>query len=244
MSYKFSHFSFAIEKYNTIAWYTKFEFLISIIVIFAQILSLLNLLQTYYFTGIYNVLFALIVSYIVTDFINGFVHMIIDNNTKFTSIVGPFIAAFHVHHYKVKYKEKGALKIYFDESGHKFWLVIYLILLIFAQQFFLLSPNTNLGLVAFGIFSSIAELSHYWCHKQKNNRLIKFLQEHNILLSLQHHRLHHIKDNINYAFLNGVSDPLLNVIARLFYSGYKNSSDVYVAAYFNKLKSQSKDTTL
>jgi hypothetical protein len=176
-----------------------------------------------------------LIAYIATDFINGLVHMIVDNTNHFTSAVGPFIAAFHLHHYKLKYKEAHAFKIYFYESGHKFWLVVYLLLLIFAQKVLPLSPHVNLGLVLLGIFSSIAEVSHYWCHKQKgNHRMITVLQKYNLLLSFQHHRLHHTHDNINYAFLNGMTDPLLNIIARCCYKGYKNHSDKYVQAYFKK----------
>ena len=76
-----------------------------------------------------------------------------------------------------------------------------------------LDANLNLGLVSFGILSSVAELSHYWCDSAKTNAFISFLQKYRILLSLKHHRHHHIQDNRNYAFLNGASDPLLNIIA-------------------------------
>ena len=123
------------------------------------------------------------------------------------------------------------------ESGHKFWLAIYLIILAFMQYFFTINANLNLGFVAFGIFSSIAEISHYWCHNPpRNNVIIAFLQKYRILLSLKHHRIHHTQDNMNYAFLNGVSDPLLNIIARRFFKGYKDRSDRHVATYNERLK--------
>jgi hypothetical protein len=142
-----------------------------------------------------------------------------------------------MHHFKISYTGKHPLKIYFVESGHKFWLGIYLGFLIYAQKFMLINANLNLGLVAFGIFSSLAEVSHYWCHNsQKTSALVSFLQKRGVLLSLKHHRIHHIHDNRNYAFLNGISDPLLNVIARTFYNGYKNYSDKHVAAYIKTLE--------
>ena len=162
MNNKFYQFKTAIEKYNTIAWYPKFECLLSIIVILAQLFSLLNLTQTYQTNSIAGFFLALSIAYIATDFVNGLVHMIVDNNSHFTSIVGPFIAAFHVHHYKLKYKEAPAFKIYLYESGHKFWLVIYLLVLLYAQKVMQLPSNLNLGLVAFGILFSLAEVSHYW----------------------------------------------------------------------------------
>ncbi|NNM59633.1 MAG: hypothetical protein HKM04_07440 [Legionellales bacterium] len=236
MNIKFDQFNSAIEKYNTIPWYTKFETLLSVIVILCQSLSVINLFHTYDLQGYTGFLGALLLAYIATDFVNGLVHMIVDNNSSYTSIFGPFIAAFHVHHYKLRYKDKHSIKIYFYESGHKFWLVIYLLLLVYVQQMMHMSQNLNLGLVFFGIFSSIAELSHYWCHKQKgNNIVITSLQKYHLLLSFKHHRLHHINDNMNYAFLNGMSDPLLNLIARHCYRGYKNQSDLHVTAYFKKI---------
>lgn len=235
MDNKFNQFNYAIEKYNSTSWYTQFENLLSFIVILTQGLTLLHVLQTYSMPNIPSFLATLILAYIATDFINGLVHMMIDNNSHFTSIFGPFIASFHLHHYKLRYKEKHPVKIYFYESGHKFWLVIYLLLLIYAQQNQLLSSNLNLGLVTFGILSSMAELSHYWCHQHTNNNcVIRFLQKYRLLLSLEHHRMHHINDNTHYAFLNGISDPLLNMIARACCRGYKNHSDKYVRAYFAK----------
>jgi len=243
MNNKFHQFSCAIEKYNSIPWYTQFEHFLSVVVILTQGLSLFNVFQTYSIQSIPCFLGTLILAYVATDFINGLVHMIVDNNSHFTSIFGPFIAAFHVHHYQLRYREKHPIKIYFYESGHKFWLVIYLLLLMYAQQRLALPSNLNLGFVTFGILSSIAELSHYWCHQHtKNNRLILCLQKYRLLLSLKHHRLHHINDNTHYAFLNGVSDPLLNVIARACCKGYKNHSDKYLLAYFEKMAQDFKST--
>ena len=149
---KVSEFSSAIEKYNTFSLYTEFETILAIVVVALQALSMINLVQTYHFQGRASLIFVLILAYLVTDFFNGLVHMIVDNNTNYTSKVGPFIAAFHMHHHTLKYKEKHALKIYFTESGHKFWLVIYLILLTSSQKYMTLDSNLNLGLVAFGCF--------------------------------------------------------------------------------------------
>jgi len=237
MNNKCHQFECAIEKYHSIAFYRQFEILLSVIVILTQGLSLFNLIQTYSMPSVPSLLGTLFFAYIATDFFNGLAHMILDNNRHFTSIVGPFIAAFHVHHHQLRYKETHPIKIYFYESGHKFWLVFYLLLLLYAQQKQCLSPNLNLGLVIFGILSSVAELSHYWCHQhRKNNRIVRCLQKYHLLLSFKHHHLHHVKDNTHYAFLNGVSDPVLNIIARICCKGYKNHSDKYVFAYFKKNK--------
>ena len=230
---KVLEYSQAINKYKTNAFYVRFEILISILVIFLQISSVIHCIQAYQFNGVSGLFIALVFSYIAADFFNGIAHMILDNNTGYTSIAGPFIAAFHMHHATLNYKETNPFKLYFYESGHKFWLAIYLLLLCFSQIYFELNNNLNLCFVAFGILSSIAELSHFWCHNlaHKKKGVIKFLQNNYLLLNLKHHRIHHVEDNVNYAFLNGMSDPLLNIIAKGYYGGYKKNSDLHVAAY-------------
>ncbi|MDP1614792.1 MAG: fatty acid desaturase CarF family protein [Methylococcales bacterium] len=229
---KVREFSSAIEQYYAFPEYVAFETFLAIMVVALQLLSVFQVVQSYHFYSGFLLIISMIIAYLATDFFNGLVHMIVDNNTSYTSLAGPFIAAFHMHHFKLKYTEKHPLHIYFTESGHKFWLVVYLVFLNCLQKYVALDPNLNLGLVSFGILSSFAEVSHYWCHNvQKNNPIILFLQKHRILLSLKHHRFHHIRDNVNYAFLNGVSDPLLNIIARKYYTGYKSRSDKHVATY-------------
>ena len=52
-----------------------------------------------------------------------------------------------------------------------------------------------------------------------------------LLLSKRHHARHHRDDNVNYAFLNGLSDPMLNAIARRCSRGYRSTTDLHYAAY-------------
>lgn len=237
---KVREFSLAIEKYNTISFYRKFETLVAILIVTLQIVSIIHVMETYHFHGVLICMELIFMAWLVTDFIGGIAHMIVDNNTNYTSITGPFVAAFHMHHSRRKYMKKHPLKIYFTESGQKFWLLAYLLILVVMQKFGVLNSDLNAGLVAFGVFSSIAEVSHYWCHNPpKNKRLIYFLQKYRILLSLTHHRHHHVQDNRNYAFLNGLSDPLLNIIASNFFSGYKKNSDKHVAVYTQRLRGHS-----
>jgi len=44
---------------------------------------------------------------------------------------------------------------------------------------------------------------------------------------MRHHRL----DNVNYAFLNGMTDPLINWIAAVYYHGYQKTTDQHTALY-------------
>jgi hypothetical protein len=60
---------------------------------------------------------------------------------------------------------------------------------------------------------------------------VRILRGAGLLLSRRHHARHHRDDNANYAFLNGVTDPLLNVVARRWARGYKRNTDLHYAAY-------------
>lgn len=231
---KITAYQLAMDKYYQYHIYHYTEITVSSLLILLQGLSLFNLLSNYDATNPFYLALYFILAYIATDFINGFAHMFMDNNTRYSSFAGPFIASFHLHHANPRYVDKHILKIYFFESGTKFWLLLYLILLCITQTLIQLPFGLNFALVCGGILSSFAEVSHYLAHHSgKNNQLILWLQKHYILLSIEHHAPHHLKDNINYAFLNGFTDPFLNLIARRFYKGYKNNADLHTLAYLN-----------
>jgi Lipid desaturase domain len=229
---KVTEFSYAMQRYNNACIYTLLERINSILVLSFQAITLSSLLKNYDGTHCITLFGALIVAYILTDFVNGLVHMYMDNNTRYTSVVGPFISAFHLHHTRPRYGLRHPFKVYFYETGTKFWLLVYLTGLAFAQHYLRLNYSVNFCLVSIGILSSVAELSHYWCHNAtKKNKFICLLQKHRILLSKKHHAAHHLQDNTHYAFLNGITDPLLNKISRYYYKGYKNYADQHAAAY-------------
>lgn len=228
-----------MRRYNSNLLYTRLERLNSILVISLQVFTLFNMLQAPNNTPLIANLAAFILAYILTDFINGLIHMYMDNNTDYASLIGPFISSFHLHHSKLKYTHSNPFKIYFYESGTKFWLSVYLIILVWIQHYFVLAYALNVCLVSIGILSSIAELSHYWCHNAtKKNKLVSTLQRYRILLAKKHHLIHHRDDNTHYAFLNGISDPLLNKISRYYYTGYKNHADQHAKAYLHTLRNE------
>ncbi|MBA4696434.1 MAG: hypothetical protein H2069_03465 [Legionella sp.] len=230
-------FTLAIQKYLQHPQYKRLEKLTSFFIVFLQVSSLLQMLHSYIAVSYLSLITILLLAYIATDFINGLVHMYMDNNTHYSSCIGPFIAAFHLHHAKYTYRVRHPLRVYFDESGTKFWLLGYLFLLVIFPQITTLDIRLHIGLVAFGIFSSIAELSHYWCHNAtKKNRLVLWLQKTSILLSKKHHAAHHCSDNVQYAFLNGLTDPLINKIAHVLYKnkGYKNYADQHTKIYLKQ----------
>lgn len=234
---KIAEFYSAMLRYNSNTLYTWLERINSVLILSLQSLTLLHLLKFYDRTSIMLLLIVFFLAYGVTDFINGLIHMFMDNNTHYTSIVGPFISSFHLHHATLFYNHPHALSVYFYESGTKFWLLAYLIGLVVVQYTIAVPYSLNFFLVSIGILSSIAEVSHYWCHNAtKKNKVIFFLQSHGILLSKKHHFAHHRQDNTHYAFLNGMTDVILNKISRHYCSGYKSYADQHVAAYLKLIQ--------
>lgn len=236
---KVQEFRIALDQYYNNIFYNKFGLLISSLIICMQLITIYQLLIDFNDAGATStvtikILITTILAYISTDFINGIIHMYMDNNTNYTSIFGPFIAAFHMHHKNPQYKIRHPIIVYIVESGTKLWLALYLVILIYLQYTMHLQLYINLFLVSIGIMSSFAEVSHYWSHVENNSSIIQKLQNSRVLLSQDHHRLHHTKDNINYAFLNGISDPIINLIAKYLYKGYKNNADLHVLGYLNK----------
>ncbi len=48
---------------------------------------------------------------------------------------------------------------------------------------------------------------------------------------MSHHRHHHEKENEGYAFLNGTSDFIIDMIAKKLYKGYKDGTDKHFETY-------------
>lgn len=227
LTLKQKEFNEAMLKYHHIKAYQFTYKVVSFINIGLEII-LLYLLFTLSISFAWFIVIFL-VSYFIADFINGLVHLYMDNNDSYTSFFGVFIASFHLHHKTPKYKKNNLFLVYFNESGTKFWLVPYL-LLVLVLFFLEINPIFLAILISVGILSSVAEVSHYLCHNS-NSKFVIFLQNIGLLLSVKHHKKHHSEDNIGYAFLNGMSDVLINKIANRFYKGYKDNSDSHYEKY-------------
>ena len=217
-----------MELYSSQARYALFGHLVST----ANIILQLYLLYRVWPLSIGPVwqLVALVAAYLLTDFINGLVHMYMDNNDRYESIDGPLIANFHLHHKTPVYTQRNLLLVYFLETGSKVWLVGYLLLVVALEALFEINSTVLYTLVYIGILSSVAEVSHYLCHSSLSP-VAQFLARIGLLLSKRHHAPHHLRDNISYAFLNGFSDPLLNLIAAACCKGYKQQTDLHYAQY-------------
>jgi len=223
---KQQQFNKAMNLYETKKFYTYFTKMISIINVgiqFLMIYMLMNKPMT-----LINHIFSFVIAYILADFWNGLVHMYMDNKEDYEGFWGPFIASFHLHHRTPLYRKNPVLLVYFNESGSKIWMALVEIIVIL---FFTKFPSfIAYSFLYFFILSSLAEVSHYFCHTV-DNKAIDFLQKYRILLNKKHHAKHHLEDNVNYAFLNGMTDFLINIIAKKFYSGYKNGTDKHYKTY-------------
>lgn len=225
---KQEQFNRAMELYSSKARYMVFGHLVST----ANITLQLYLLYRVWPLSIGPVwqLVALAAAYLLTDFINGLVHMYMDNNGRYESLDGPLIANFHLHHKTPVYTKRNLLLVYFLETGSKVWLVGYLLLVVALEVLFEINSTVLYTLVYIGILSSVAEVSHYLCHSS-TSPVAMFLAKIGLLLSKRHHAPHHLRDNNGYAFLNGFTDPLLDRIARACCRGYKQHTDLHYAQY-------------
>ncbi|HOW89441.1 MAG TPA: fatty acid desaturase CarF family protein, partial [Elusimicrobiales bacterium] len=164
------------------------------------------------------------------DLVNGLVHMYMDNNDDYVSPAGPLIAGFHLHHKLPRYTDRPLPEVYFLESGSKVWLAPCLA----AGLFFSLRPEANpfavYALAYFGVLSSVAEVSHYLAHNSLSPAAAALARA-GLLLSKRRHGRHHTEDNVSYTFLNGFTDPVVDLIARKLYSGYKNGTDLHYVNY-------------
>ncbi|MGB4600198.1 MAG: fatty acid desaturase CarF family protein [Trichlorobacter sp.] len=228
LTVKQQQFNRAMELYTSKAGYKLFGHLISTANITLQ-LYLLYLVWPLS-TGPVWQLLALVAAYLLTDFINGLVHMYMDNNDRYQSIDGPLIANFHLHHKTPMYKKRNLLVVYYLETGSKVWLVGYLLLVVALASLLELNSTVLYTLVYIGILSSVAEVSHYLCHSSLSPVAL-FLARSGLLLTKRHHAPHHLRDNNGYAFLNGFTDPLLDLIATACCTGYKQHTDLHYAQY-------------
>lgn len=217
-----------MELYRSNNVYTSFGKLVASLNVAFQVVLLYFIWDIK--LGLVAQIVAFILAFILTDFLNGLIHMIMDHKESYDSFYGPLVANFHLHHQTPKYTKHPLPIVYFNETGAKIWLVPFLLLTLFLVMNNSFAPFVLHTLVYIGILSSVAEVSHYLCHTS-DSRAAQFLARIGILLSREHHTPHHEEDNMNYAFLNGMSDPLINLIARTFFSGYKNTTDRHYVNY-------------
>ena len=225
---KQKQFNAAMELFENKKGYTLFGRFVSIANISLQIYILSRALT--FAIGFWRQMVSVVAAYLITDFINGLVHLYMDDNDNYESLAGPLIANFHLHHRTPRYQDNNLLVVYFNETGSKIWLVFYLVVVAILFHLPNINPVLLCTLTYIGILSSIAEVSHYLCHNS-NSAVVLLLMRIKLLLPKREHAKHHLKDNMSYTFLNGATNPLVNFIAKIFFAGYKNKTDLHYAKY-------------
>lgn len=221
-------FNAAMDRYNGRRRYRAFETLVATANVSLQFVLLFQIARQP--SSLLAHAVAFMVAYVLADFLSGIVHLVMDGNRAYTSVFGPIIANFHLHHKVPRYTRRPLWLVYFKESGSKIWLVPFLIAVVALHG--LVPTPVWLVLVYTGILSTVAEVSHYLCHSS-NSRSTKVLGSMGLLLSKRHHEPHHRLDNTRYAFLNGMTDGVVDRIANRWFSGYKLGTDLDYARYTN-----------
>jgi hypothetical protein len=225
---KQQQFNAAMEKYETMPGYQLVGNVVSFVNTTLQ--AALAVLAFRHSIGPLGQVLTFAAALVLADFVNGLVHMYMDNNENYESLAGPLVASFHLHHKTPRYKQNPLPVVYYHESGSKIWLAFFLAIAVAGVWQGAITGAAAYGALYFSVLSCVAEVSHYCCHSQQPGA-VRLLGRARILLPIRHHMRHHFEDNVNYAFLNGSTDPLLNVIARAMCRGYKNTTDTHYAMY-------------
>ena len=154
-----------------------------------------------------------ILAYLAADFFSGFVHFLADNfGSAETPIIGPnFVGAFREHHVD---PEGITTHDFVDTNGNNslvalpFMMLVWLAVPIettvagylFAESFLLLCLATF-----------VTNQFHKWAHMQDPPRSAAWLQRRGLILSQEHHYVHHESPyDTYYCITVGVWNPLLD----------------------------------
>ena len=214
----------ALARYHSDPFYARLGNAVSWAVLTGQGLLLLLTFRDTLGWGV--ALLALALAWLAADLLGGVVHLLMDHHDTYTGRLGPLTAAFHQHHTRPRYEEKPLPQVYFHESGFKLWLPPFLALGAGLALAGGLGPFALRVWAWTGVLSSVAEVSHYLVHSH-HRRWAEVLASAGLLLSRRRHARHHREDNVGYAFLNGWSDPLLDLVARRWFPGYKRGTDLH-----------------
>jgi hypothetical protein len=156
-------------------------------------------------------IFSLLLSYILCDFLSGLAHWFADRwgTPDWPIIGGSVIRNFREHHIN-----PNALLShdFIETNGFSFLLALPLL-----GSSFLLNPKDDISFIVAGIilgisfFGSITNQIHKWSHAINCPSSIRYLQSKKIILSPQHHQLHHQGQfDQNYCITNGWLNHFLN----------------------------------
>ena len=154
-----------------------------------------------------------ILAYLTADLLSGFVHFLADNfGSAETPIIGPnFVGAFREHHVD----PKGITRHDFiDTNGNNslasvpFMLFVWLVIPIETTALGYLFAKFSL-LLCLAVF--LTNQFHKWAHMEDPPSFVAWLQRRGLILSRDHHDIHHESPyDTYYCITVGVWNPLLD----------------------------------
>ena len=150
--------------------------------------------------------------YATADFFSGLVHFLFDNfGSPSTPILGQkFIKPFRDHHDDPSGMTRGDVVAVNADN-------CLACLPVLVPVFFLLDlnqhPYVGVFVVTVSFFTMLTNQLHKWAHMDQRPPIVALLQRANLVLSVDHHRVHHTAPfDSNYCITWGILNPLLERI--------------------------------
>jgi hypothetical protein len=167
---------------------------------------------------------ALVLGILAADLVSGIVHWAADNwgSSSLPGVGAAFIRPFRHHHIDPHaITRHGFLEL----NGNNF---IVSLPLLWAAASAITSPDGASSLasasfwLSFALFCGLTNQVHSWAHMKNPPRLVRGLQDSGLLLSRQHHHLHHIRPHdCNYCITTGWMNRPLTAIG--FFEGVERA---------------------
>jgi plasmanylethanolamine desaturase len=156
-----------------------------------------------------------IVAYAVSDLLSGLVHFLFDNfGSPSTPVIGQkFVKPFRDHHGDPMAMTHGDFVAVNADN-------FFACLPVLVPGYFLIDverhPYLGVFLVALMLATIVTNQIHKWAHLPQVPRLVRAAQAWGLVLSVEHHRVHHTAPfDDHYCITWGRLDPLLDRFARL-----------------------------
>jgi hypothetical protein len=160
-----------------------------------------------------NKILQIILGFFLADFLSGLFHWIEDTYLDYCidiPIIKDISKGNEMHHYFPRAILKNS---YYQNIRVTTILTIFVFIIIYLSKKEILF-NYKYFFITLFIFSSISPLIHRLCHMREceKNKYILYLQKFGILNSDEHHKIHHIKSDVNYCLNTSYINIILDNI--------------------------------
>ena len=158
-------------------------------------------------TGAVTIVLGL--GYVLADFLSGLVHFLFDNfGSVHTPIIGRrFIKPFRDHHEDPAAMTRAdAIAVNADNCLACLPILVPLYFLLDLAQ----HPYVGMFVVSVLFFTMLTNQLHKWAHMPELPRVVRALQRTHLVLSVEHHQVHHTAPfDTHYCITWGILNPLL-----------------------------------